>query len=89
MAKKVKPNPLTDIFAKTEQGPGEELEGKNTPVGVYLTRAQRTRLNKIAGETGVTLHALLKFALARFLSDYDAGRIELKTDTKKTLRMPI
>ena len=63
-------------------------EGKNTPVGVYLTRSQRAKLNKIAVETGVTIHALLKFAPARFLADYDAGKVVLHTETKKTLKMP-
>jgi beta-lactamase class A len=86
----VNPKEAAGLHRLTEQerDRGEQQpEGRNLPIGLYVTRAQNQKLTKIASENGVTLHSLLKFALARFLADYDAGKIELKTETKMTQKM--
>ena len=84
MAKKVKPNPLTDIFAKTEK-PGEDgrLPDPVRPRGIGLKTFQWKRLEEIAGETGTTAHNVAIWAVRDFLKRWAAGKI--RTKTKKHL----
>lgn len=88
MAEKSK---LSDLFSKTQ---GDLDKGKITPIGVGLREAEIAALKDIAGSLNIPRNQLLRFAIRRFLLDYQAGKIDLAEyieqppPPKKTLRLP-
>jgi hypothetical protein len=79
MAKKDKVNAAYGIIMG-EQKKGAKVE-KTNPVGVALTVDEVTRLGVIAGELGVSRHAVLQYAVREFIARYDQGE-RPKTETK-------
>ncbi len=71
------------IPKKTEtQEPAKEPGDKNTPVSVYLTREEKTTLNTIAKEVGLSRHALMQYAIKEFIERYQAGEIKAAEETR-------
>ena len=68
--------------------------GKITPVGTGLKEGEKQALKAIAEQNDLTLNALMRFALRRFIVDVRAGRINLAAEeatpepVKKKLRLP-
>lgn len=94
MAKKKQPTVNTNLFAKTgtleqaNQDPEAlkaEKEKQRRPVGVYLRVDTRAKVDKIAEAEGLSRHALLAFAVAEFVRQYEAGKVKIKKTTKTTL----
>ena len=91
---------LDSIFTRTEpaadeRAPTSELpaEGRTMSVGVGLKESEVAALDVIAGDLDVARNALLRYAVRRFLLDYQASRFNLAADVevpevKKRLRMP-
>jgi len=61
---------------------------KAYPQGVYLSTKDRTRAEAIADELGVTLHALLQYAILDFVQRYEAGEVKPKLETQMVLIPP-
>ena len=67
---------------------------KITPVGVGIMTGEKFALKAIAEEHGLTLNALMRFALRRFIVKVRAGEIDLNQEfdvpepQKKKLRLP-
>ena len=81
MAKKTTIN--EDLFKKTTpQKPAEKTETlKGTNISVYLSGENRADFEKIADETGLTVHNLLQTAARQFLVRYAAGEIHTREET--------
>ena len=81
MAKKTNIN--EDLFKKTTpQKPAEKTKKlKGTNISVYLSGENRADFEKIADETGLTVHSLLQTAALRFLAQYAAGEITTREET--------
>jgi len=68
--------------------------GKIAPVGTGLTQGEREALKSLAAEHELTLNALMRFALRRFIVQVRAGEIDLEAEqaepapVKKRLRLP-
>ena len=81
MVKRVKAEDeqLSELFA-----PAEEVaeEKKSRVRGIYLSNSDRERADKAAGELGLTLNSLLKFAVRFFLKEYEAGRIKFEKEER-------
>lgn len=78
---------------KAEQVPSLPAEGRTVSVGVGLKESEVEALDALAGELGVARNALLRYAVRYFLTDYQAGKIELENaveepEVRKRLRMP-
>jgi hypothetical protein len=83
MAKR-KPS-LTGLFEKTEtQGEGQRdiVEAH----GVGLKKSEWAEMEQIAGELGITLHAVTAYGVRYFLKAYREGKI--KPETQKTQSLP-
>ena len=88
MAKKPEIKDLTDIFAKTTPSPESTSEGpKGKAIGVYLKPDELAAIEKIAREMGVKRGAALTLAVRWFMREYQAGRIPLETETRKTIKL--
>lgn len=94
MAKKKQPTVNTNLFAKTgtpeqamldPEAEKAEKEKKRRPIGVYLRVGTRAKVDKIAEKEGLSRHALLAYAVAYFVREYEAGKVKIKTTTKTTL----
>lgn len=92
---------LSGLFRSTEspepgqgqppaEAPEERRIDRTLPVGVGLKQSEIARLDAIGAELGVARNALLRWAVAYFLREYDAGRLELTVDReeKRRVRMP-
>jgi len=44
-----------------------------TPTGVYLSRKDKARVEVVAEELNVTVHALMQYAVMDFIGRYEAG----------------
>ena len=68
--------------------------GKIAPVGTGLTLGEKEALKAIAASQEITLNALMRYALQRFIVDVRAGRIDLDAEqaepepAKKRLKKP-
>lgn len=68
--------------------------GKISPVGVGLLTGEKEALKVLAAEQGITLNALMRFALRRFIVEVRAGVIDLNKEQdepepqKKKLKLP-
>ncbi len=96
MAKKDEKKALGGILAapkKTEpEKPtkAEEIAPEDDiikPTSFGLKLSERMRFDEIAGELGVARNALGRFAIRKFIKDYEAGEVEIKTAkvTKKVI----
>ena len=66
-----------------EETPTEAPGTKKSKVrGIYLSTSDRERAERAAGELGLKLNSLLKFAVRFFLQEYEAGRIKFETEEK-------
>jgi hypothetical protein len=75
------------LFRKTEPDPNIEVKLKQpNPVSVKLTADELARLDAIADELRIKRHALMRYAILYFLSQYDSGAIPFEQETKKTLK---
>lgn len=89
---------LSGFFERTETQPPAEAPDlaerpaldRTLPVGVGLKQSEIARLDAIGADLGVARNALLRWAVAYFLREYDAGRLELTVDReeKRRVRMP-
>jgi len=88
---------LSGLFRPTETAEAPDLAERSgpaldrtLPVGVGLRQSEIARLDAIGAELCVALNALLRWAVAYFLREYDAGRLELTVDReeKRRVRMP-
>lgn len=92
---------LSGLFTPTETQPSAETGqaersgpvpalDRTLPVGVGLKQSEIARLDAIGADLGVARNALLRWAVAYFLREYDAGRIELTVDReeRRRVRMP-
>lgn len=76
------------------QADNTDLKGAIRPVGVGLTSGEKEALKAMAEAQGLTLNALMRFALRRFIVDVRAGRIDLEAEQaepepqKKRLKLP-
>jgi len=65
------------------------MSGKQpTPTGVYFSRKDKARLEAIAADMGVTVHALMKYAIMDFIVRYEAGEAKPKIDYQPVLIPP-
>jgi hypothetical protein len=91
---KQKTNPMSGLFKKTEaeeQPAADQVDvSKETtrPIGVYLSKEDKVRLQEIASKEGFSRHAILQFAILHFLREYEAGRVELPTQTVRAIKKP-
>lgn len=81
---KAKPS-MTDLFTKTEGAQGAQDDIIKAR-GVGLKISEWAELEKIAGDLGLTLHAVSVYAMKYFLKQYQAGKI--KPETKRTQTLP-
>ena len=58
-------------------------EGKIAPVGTGLTLGEKEALKVIAASQEITLNALMRYALRRFIVEVRAGRIDLEAEQDK------
>lgn len=89
---------LDSIFKKTEGGtttPTAEVPstGRTLSVGVGLKESEVALLDEIAKELDVTRNALMRYGLRYFLSQLQAGKLDMTKDVqepemKKRLKMP-
>lgn len=80
MAKKDKVNAAYGIIMGDQKK--DAKADKTNPVGVALTADEVARLGVIAGELGVSRHAVLQFAIRDLIARYDRGekpRTEIKS----------
>jgi hypothetical protein len=69
-------------------------EGKIAPVGTGLTLGEKAALKAIAESNQLTLNALMRFALRRFIVEVRSGKIDLEAEQaepepqKKRLKLP-
>ena len=76
------------------QADNSDLKGAISPVGVGLTAGEKQALKSIAAEQELTLNALMRFALRRFIVQVRAGEIDLEAEQaepepqKKRLKLP-
>jgi len=100
MAQKTKVKSL-GIFARTGSAPkakaqadNSDLSGSIKPVGVGLTAGEKEALKALAEQQDITLNALMRFALRRFIVQVRAGEIDLEAEQaepepqKKRLKLP-
>lgn len=81
--------------AETAQADNSDLDlGKISPVGVGLMTGEKEALKAIAAEQELTLNALMRFALRRFIVEVRAGAIDLTQEQaepepqKRRLKLP-
>lgn len=89
---------LDSIFKKTEAStasptPGVPAKGRTLSVGVGLKESEVALLDEIAKELDVTRNALMRYGLRYFLSQLQAGKLDMTKDVqepemKKRLKMP-
>ena len=69
-----------NLFSRTTAAEKtEKLKGTN--ISVYLSSENRADFEKIADETGLTVHNLLQTAARQFLVRYAAGEIHTREET--------
>ena len=99
---KVKSNQTLGIFSRTGPAPiakakpqdNSDLSGSIKPVGVGLTAGEKEALKTIAESNELTLNALMRFALRRFIVEVRSGKIDLEAEQaepepqKKRLKLP-
>jgi len=56
-----------------------------TARGVYLSAQDKKRLESIADEMGVSVHALMQYAIIDFIGRYEAGEAKPKITTQPVL----
>lgn len=98
-----KPAQSLGIFSRTGSAPSSTkapadnsdlTTGKIAPVGTGLTEGERAALKSIATEHEVSLNALMRYAMRRFIVDVRAGKIDLEAElaepepVKKRLKLP-
>jgi len=69
-----------NLFSRTTAAEKTETL-KGTNISVYLSGENRADFEKIADETGLTVHSLLQTAALRFLAQYAAGEITTREET--------
>jgi len=67
----------TQVTDKTE-----DQDSKNYPISVYLTKPERDYIESLAERLGVSRHALMQFAVKRFIVQHRAGDVEVPVETK-------
>ena len=101
-AKVKKPAQSLGIFSRTGSAPSvkaqpadnSDLSGSIKPVGVGITAGEKEALKTIAESNELTLNALMRFALRRFIVQVRAGEIDLEAEqaepepVKKRLKLP-
>jgi len=89
------------IFSRTGSAPSAKAQADNSdlvgsikPVGVGITAGEKEALKTIAESNELTLNALMRFALRRFIVQVRAGEIDLNAEQaepepqKKRLKLP-
>lgn len=92
---------LDNLFARTTGGAAARAsdnsdlnQGNIKPLGVGLSEGERSALDGIAGEHGISRNSLLRFAIRWFIVQYRAGDIDLTSmietppPPKKRLGLP-
>ena len=71
-------------IAKAKAQDNSDLNtGKIAPVGTGLTLGEKEALRVIAASQEITLNALMRYALRRFIVEVRAGRIDLEAEQDK------
>jgi hypothetical protein len=95
MAQKTKVNQSLGIMSEPRKGSAlistkakaqdnsDLNEGKIAPVGTGLTLGEKEALRAIAASQEITLNALMRYALRRFIVEVRAGRIDLEAEQDK------
>ena len=82
------------IPTKAKAQDNSDLTGSIKPVGVGLTAGEKEALKTIAESNELTLNALMRFALRRFIVEVRSGKIDLEAEQaepepqKKRLKLP-
>lgn len=71
-------NTSTKSEPAKKRGRKPDEDGKTIPIGVGLKEHEVERLDTVAGETGFTRHALMRYAVRYFLKQYEDGNLELR-----------
>ena len=92
---------LDDVFKKTEQEPGAEVDvsdldrGNIQSTGVGLRKGEIEALDAIGSSLGgISRNALIRWSVRNFLMQYRAGEVDLSDflkpapEPKPTLRFP-
>jgi predicted transcriptional regulator len=58
------------------------------PIGVYLSRSHKARIDAIADELGVARHSLMQWAVLDFIKRYDAGEVKPPVEAQMVLIPP-
>jgi hypothetical protein len=58
------------------------------PIGVYLSRSNKARIDAIADELGVARHSLMQWAVLDFIKRYDAGEVKPRVEAQMVLIPP-
>jgi len=53
--------------------------------GVYLSRKDKARVEAAADDLGVTVHALMQYAIMDFVGRYEAGEVKPRLETQPVL----
>ena len=61
---------------------------KYKPTGVYITKAQRETIAKIATATGQKDYSILRYAIAYFLKAYEHDPGIIQVETKQVFKQP-
>jgi hypothetical protein len=59
------------------------------PVGIYLRVKVREEVERIADAKGLSIHALLAFAVSDFVRRYKAGKVRIETVRKTVLKLDV
>ena len=66
---------------------GEVPEKRKSPVhGVYLSKTDLARVEKVATDLNVSLTGAMKYMIRHFLRGYESG--EIRPEFEKTVKMP-
>jgi len=59
-----------------------------SPTGIYFSRKDKTRVEAIAEELGVSPHAFMKYAVMDYVARYEAGDAKPKITMQPVLISP-
>ena len=76
---------LTGLFDRTEPSQDQAPQDIIKARGVGLKLSEWAELEKIAGELGMTLHAVTAYGVKYFLKAYQEGKIKPEKKTTQSL----
>ncbi len=68
----------------------DQPKKKPTPTSVYLRKDVRAEVEKIAEETGASIHSIMAYGVTYFVQQYRRGKVKLQTEERpKRLKLDI